>query len=116
MAHARYAVNDVQVCGVTVPRGAVVHAFHASANRDESRWERPDEFDISRPRLTHASFGFGVHLCIGKHLARQESETAVTMLLDLVPGLRLDPDASPDEYRVRGLRLRKPRRVPVRVA
>jgi cytochrome P450 len=113
LGHPRLTVRDIEVCGVPVPEGAVVHAFHASANRDESRWEHPDEFDITRPAKPHSTFGFGVHMCIGKHLARAESIIAVNTFLDLFPDLRLASEATEDDYRIRGLFLRSPARLPV---
>ena len=67
----RYAVDDVQVAGGTVPaRGAVV-AWIGSANRDESLFPDPHRFDITRGGAKRqVAFGFGAHFCIGAPLAR----------------------------------------------
>ena len=67
-----------------------------SANRDDRVFDRPDEFDIHRPPTAHVAFGGGPHFCLGTWVARaQVSEVALPMLLDRLPGLRLDPDRPP---------------------
>ncbi|MEV6173541.1 cytochrome P450 [Streptomyces sp. NPDC051954] len=67
----RYAVDDVDIAGGTIPaRGAVV-AWIGSANRDESQFPDPHTFDITRDNAKRqAAFGFGPHFCIGAPLAR----------------------------------------------
>jgi cytochrome P450 len=67
----RYAVDDVQIGGGTIPaRGAVV-AWIGSANRDASVFPDPHTFDITRDGAKrHGAFGFGPHFCIGAPLAR----------------------------------------------
>ncbi|MFI1735538.1 cytochrome P450 [Streptomyces acidicola] len=67
----RYAVDDVEIAGGTIPaRGAVV-AWIGSANRDPSRFPDPHTFDITRPNAKRqVAFGFGPHFCIGAPLAR----------------------------------------------
>lgn len=66
----RYAVDDVEIGGGTVPaRGAVV-AWIGSANRDESQFPDPHRFDIMRRENRHLAFGYGPHYCIGAPLAR----------------------------------------------
>ncbi|WAX58398.1 cytochrome P450 [Jatrophihabitans cynanchi] len=116
LGHPRWASRDTTVCGVDIPAGSVVHAFHASANRDESRWEHAERYDLRRPRLGNSTFGFGPHTCLGMHLARFEMTAMLAALADAIPRLRLSPRATPDEYRVRGLALRSPRSIPVVVA
>ncbi|MFF3555006.1 cytochrome P450 [Streptomyces tsukubensis] len=67
----RYAVDDVEIAGGTVPaRGAVV-AWIGSANRDATRFPDPHRFDITRSGAKRQiAFGFGPHFCIGAPLAR----------------------------------------------
>ena len=84
----------------------------AAANRDPSRWERPDEFDPGRPIQPHLGFGTGAHICLGSHVARAEIVTAIGALLDRFPDLRLDPDAPAP--RITGMYERGPTSVPVR--
>ena len=62
----RYVLEDADVCGVRVPRGAELGLLFASANRDPAEFERPDEFRLDRPSAElkrHMSFGFGAHFC-----------------------------------------------------
>jgi cytochrome P450 len=51
---------------------------------DPRRWERADEFDISRVVSSHVGFGFGIHQCLGQMVARQEAEVLLRALLPRV--------------------------------
>ena len=102
----RTATQDTEVCGVPIQAGTSIHVCMGAANRDETRWEDPDRFDIMRPRHHHAAFAFGPHTCLGMHLARLETRVALEALMDGLPGLRLDPDAKAPE--VTGLSFRSP--------
>lgn len=108
---ARLAMRDSEVAGVAIPEGAVVSVCLGAANRDESRWERPDDFDIFRDAKTHMAFAYGAHTCLGMHLARMETRVLLNALLDRLPGLRLDADAQ--DVHVTGLGFRAPRTLPV---
>jgi cytochrome P450 len=94
VAFARTATRDTDLCGVPVAAGATVAVIVGSANRDETRWENPDRFDIHRPAKPHIAFAQGAHTCLGMHLATLELETALTVLLERLPGLRRDPSAA----------------------
>jgi cytochrome P450 len=74
--------------GVTLPAGAVVAAVLASANRDGTRFENPDAFNIHRPRVGHATFAFGSHFCAGKWFAKAQMEIMLRVLLDALPNLQ----------------------------
>jgi cytochrome P450 len=76
----------------------------AAANRDDSIWENPHDFNIFRPTTRHVAFGYGTHVCIGQHLARMELTMALNTLLDRLPNLRLDEDKEPPV--IRGITLR----------
>jgi cytochrome P450 len=108
----RLAKKDVEVGGVRIPAGSTVMLMLAAANRDEERYAEPDTFDIFRenPR-PHISFGHGPHACIGTHLARLEMRTALNLLLDRLPNLRLDPAG--DDPHIRGQVFRSPTSLPV---
>ena len=106
----RTCTKDTVVEGVLIPAGSPVHVCMAAANRDPSRWDRPDEFDIHREQKQHLAFAFGPHMCLGMHLARMETTVAINALLDL-PDLRLDPDA--EDVHISGLAFRAPARLPV---
>jgi cytochrome P450 len=108
---ARLAMRDAEVQGVHIPQGAVVSVCLGAANRDDTRWEQPDSFDIFREPKPHMAFAYGAHTCIGMHLARMETRVALTAVLDRLDGLRLDPDAA--DVHVTGLGFRAPRTLPV---
>jgi cytochrome P450 len=82
----------------------------ASANRDGSRYENPNEFDIDRPVLNHMAFGTGQHQCLGMHLARLELRVGLDRILSRLPNLRLDPDGPAPE--IQGLAFRGPVSIP----
>ncbi len=77
----RKATRDVELSGVTIPAGARVIPLMASANRDESQFDNPDEFRIDRDPNRHVGFGMGIHYCLGAPLARLEGEIAINILL-----------------------------------
>jgi cytochrome P450 len=95
---SRYVIADTALGGVEIPAGSVVHIGIGAANRDPSRWERPDEFDITRKMKPSLGFGQGAHICLGMHVARAEMTTAISALLDRLPNLRLDPDAEAPRF------------------
>ncbi|GGS29716.1 putative cytochrome P450 YjiB [Streptomyces humidus] len=88
----RVAACDVELGGVTVPQGARIWALFASANRDERKWERADEFDFRRNPLDHLGFGHGRHHCVGQGVARLELHAVVHALLDSVERIELAGD------------------------
>lgn len=90
---ARFVVRDTELGGVEVPAGSVMHICLAAANRDPSRWDRPDEFDPYRELKPHLGFGHGPHTCLGMHVARAEMTHGIGALLKRFPDLRLDPAA-----------------------
>jgi cytochrome P450 len=102
----RECSEDTVVCDVPVPAGAAMMVCVGSANHDESRWEDPEVYNIHRKRFPAVAFGFGPHVCLGQHLARMEMTTALNMLFDRLPNLRLDPDAPAPH--IGGLMFRSP--------
>ena len=88
-ATERYAREDVTVAGVTIPRGEMVYAVLASANRDERQFPDPDALDITREPNKHLAFGLGTHFCLGAPLARLEGQIAIGTLLRRMPNLRI---------------------------
>ncbi|WP_439674069.1 cytochrome P450 [Embleya sp. MST-111070] len=86
----RYAVDDTEIGGGTIPaRGAVV-AWIGSANRDESQFTDPHQFDVTRRENRHVAFGFGPHYCIGGPLARQTLRIFFEELLGRFGSIELD--------------------------
>ena len=106
----RYAAEETELEGVTLPEGAVIDVCIGSANRDENRWERSEEFDIFRKRLPHISFAAGEHTCMGLHLARMETRVALECLLDRLTDIELVTDDNPHIY---GQPFRSPTALPV---
>ena len=112
MATERYTMEKIEVRGVAIPAGARVYVVIASANRDEQQFERPDEFDITRPNNKHLSFGMGAHYCLGAPLARLEGQIAITALFRHMPKLRLAVPYNEIRWKP-GLILRGVRKLPV---
>ncbi|MGV0794064.1 cytochrome P450 [Mycolicibacterium sp. XJ1819] len=94
----RTALEDTEINGVPIPKGAKVRLVLASAGRDGERFANADKFDLMRDRADvrgHLTFGVGIHSCIGAALARAEIRIALTALFGGLPGLDLDPDEPP---------------------
>ncbi|MFI6638745.1 cytochrome P450 [Streptomyces sp. NPDC050504] len=84
----RWVLDDIEIAGVRVPRGAEVALLFGSANRDGAVFAEPDRLDLTRRENPHISFGAGVHYCIGAALARLELTASMGELLRRAPGLR----------------------------
>jgi cytochrome P450 len=106
----RYAAEETELEGVMLPKGAVIDVAIGSANRDEGRWERSEQFDIFRKRLPHISFAAGEHTCMGLHLARMETRVALEGLLTRLSNIRLVADDNPQIW---GHPFRSPTAIPV---
>jgi aromatic O-demethylase, cytochrome P450 subunit len=101
---------DATVGGVRFPAGTEVAMVLGSANRDETRYVDPDVFDLDRPRQSHASFGYGLHFCLGHFVARQLEQVLLEEMFTRLPNLRPDPDR---EATVQGWAVRAAKRLPV---
>lgn len=90
-----FAKKSFELHGVTIPQGAVVSPSILSANRDETVFEHPNQFNIERTPNKHLAFGKGIHYCLGAPLARLEAKVAFSTLLQQAPNLRLTvPDST----------------------
>ncbi|WP_112467947.1 cytochrome P450 family protein [Streptomyces triticisoli] len=95
----RYALTDLPLPdGQTIAAGEAILASYAAANR-HPHWHgaSADRFDVTRPTKDHLAFGHGVHFCLGAPLARLEVATALRMLFERFPQIRLAVPA--DELR-----------------
>jgi cytochrome P450 len=95
----RQARKDTVFHGFEVPEGSKVFCAIGQANRDATRWSCPHNMDVTREPEHNLAFGSGAHVCAGHILARLEIETALSVLLERVPTLQLDPNAPPPEIR-----------------
>jgi cytochrome P450 len=107
---SRETTAAASLSGRDIPAGAMVSVALGSANRDERHYDDPDRFDLHRRNDDHVAFGFGPHFCAGSFLARLEATTALNLLLDRLPNLRMDPS---EQSTVVGLAFRSPDRLPV---
>jgi len=89
-------IESIELGGEQLKSGTVIAVVYGSANRDETVFDKPDEFNITRSpakevdKLTpNLGFGDGVHRCIGERLARQVTAAAFGALLDLAPTARI---------------------------
>ena len=104
----RQTTADVEVCGTTIPKGALVAAVLSSANRDERRWSDPDRYDIHRKEGPHLAFAAGAHVCLGAWLGRATVRVAVQRLFARLPSLALA-----EEPQIQGFEFRGPTRLDV---
>ena len=102
--------EDVRLGGVLIPAGTEIALVIGSANRDERRFERPDEFDIGRDRQTQAAFGYGPHMCVGHYVARQLAQVSVEELLAPPAGTAPRPRPRAVGARMAGARRQAPSR------
>jgi cytochrome P450 len=106
----RFTVEDAELDGVEIPARSAVDLCIGSANRDQNRWERSEEFDIFREQTPHISFAAGEHTCLGLHLARMETRVAIECLLSRVTNVKLVTEDDPHIY---GQPFRSPTALPV---
>jgi cytochrome P450 len=100
----RWVLEDSEICGVRVPKGAELGLLFGSANHDPAVFERPDRLDIARQENPHLAFGAGIHFCLGAPLARLELEISYSTLLRRLPRMELaaEPRWKP-AYIIRGM-------------
>jgi cytochrome P450 len=106
----RWTTRSVSLHGSTIPESSRVLLLTGSAGRDERMYSEPDRFDIHRSPLSHVSFGYGVHFCLGAALARLEGRIAIEEVLERFPKWQVDESGV---ERVHTSTVRGYRRVPV---
>jgi cytochrome P450 len=80
--------HELDSCPVTA--GEAIMVMPGAANRDERRFDRPDEFLVDRPNVRdHVAFGRGIHACPGGSLARAEARISLNRLLDRLGDIRI---------------------------
>lgn len=118
----RTALDDIEIAGTTIPKGARIVLVLAAGSRDPEHVRDPDRFDpdrfdpdrfgLARDTDQHLGFGGGIHYCFGAPLARLEAQTALTELAHRLVNPRLVVDPPP--YRTNAV-LRGPRHLPVAI-
>ena len=111
-ATVRRTTRATELAGVAIPQGVVVVPLIASANRDESVFDQADEFVIDRQPNPHFAFGYGIHNCLGAHLARLEGRVAVTSMVNALDGIAISESADRTQFN----RLGGPATLPVRIS
>jgi cytochrome P450 family 142 subfamily A polypeptide 1 len=91
----RTATETHELHGQTIERGDELLLMYGSANRDETVFDDPETFDVTRTHNNHVAFGFGTHFCLGASLARLEIRVMFEELLRRIPDWRLAPGAEP---------------------
>ncbi|MER6082305.1 cytochrome P450 [Streptomyces sp. NPDC001833] len=97
---SRYAAEDLELAGVSIPRGSMVVVALGAAGRDapQAADDDPSVLDVTRPGARHLAFGHGIHYCLGAPLARLETTLALRILLARVPELELAVPADSLEW------------------
>ncbi|MEV0649920.1 cytochrome P450 [Phytomonospora sp. NPDC050363] len=85
----RYAVEDIQVGGVVIPKGDPIIFAFAGHGRDPGVHADPDTWNPDRDTMDHTAFGHGIHFCIGAPLARLEAQIAASAFFERFPGASL---------------------------
>ncbi|WP_369224050.1 cytochrome P450 [Streptomyces sp. R39] len=100
----RWVLDEIEIDGTTIPRGAEIAMLFGSANHDPEVFRRPEDLDLTRRDNPHISFSAGIHYCIGAPLARIELAASMTALLERAPTLSLaaEPRRKPN-FVIRGL-------------
>ena len=111
-ATVRRTTRATELSGVAIPEGVIVVPLFASANRDESVFDQADEFVIDRDPNPHLAFGYGIHNCLGAHLARLEGRIAVAGMVDALDRIEISETADRAQFD----RLGGPATLPVRIA
>lgn len=94
---ARITTQDVEIRGITIPKGAQVLMHYTAANRDEDVFADAHSFDVTRDPNPHISFGWGPHLCLGASLARLELKSIYTEMFNRLDDFAFaDADFTPE--------------------
>jgi cytochrome P450 len=110
----RMARHDIEFHGVHLKQGSRIFGLLASANADPARFLDPERLDIKRPDVRHAGYGGGMHLCLGMHLARVETEVALGRMLVRWPAMALAIPADDVRWLPRP-GMRGPQQLPMRI-
>ena len=86
----RATTKEVEFGGTRLPKDAMLCLLFASANEDETTFDRTREFDMERKNLNrNMTFGMGIHMCVGMHLARMEVKVAAQEVAKKLTNIKL---------------------------
>jgi cytochrome P450 len=88
-ASQRIALEDIEIAGTRIPKGAWVHISLGAAGHDPAAFQNPDSLNLTRSANRHLAFGYGAHFCLGAPLARLEGQIAIASLSARFPRLTL---------------------------
>jgi cytochrome P450 len=88
----RRATQDVEIGGVRIKAGDWIQIIHALASLDPEEFSNPDTVDFDRKSNRHFGFAYGIHFCVGAHLARREMQIAMQEWLNRIPTFHLVND------------------------
>lgn len=96
----RTAAEAMDLYGTPVPKGAKIVLWFASANRDEAKFDRPEQLVVDRKSNPHLGFGMGPHFCVGAHLARLETRLFLNAMFDAVTRFEVlvEPERLPSNW------------------
>jgi cytochrome P450 len=90
----RFAVEDIHLDGVTIPKGDPILVNYAALGRDPAlHGDSAATFDVTRQNKEHLSFGHGAHYCLGAGIARMVAKTGLSALFEHFPDMSLAVDA-----------------------
>jgi cytochrome P450 len=92
----RIATRDVEIEGITIPKGERCGLMFAAANRDPRKWESPNRFDVTRDNRLHLGWGYGVHACVGRVLAGLEADALLGAVAEHID--RFEPAGEPEPW------------------
>jgi cytochrome P450 len=114
-AMIRIAMEDMEISGMPIPKGSMVHVSLGAAAHDPAAFPEPDRLDITRENNRHVAFGHGIHFCLGAPLARLEGQIAFGSLLSAFPRLALACPPEELKWRHNGGIVRGLEALPVRL-
>ncbi|MEM9620363.1 MAG: cytochrome P450 [Pseudomonadota bacterium] len=88
----RTTARDLQIGDTPIPANTKILLHYGAGNRDPAVFTQPHVFDVNRPRKNILSFGLGIHVCLGRELARLEAQAALEVLARRFPNLQLEGD------------------------
>ncbi len=86
---SRIAKEEIEICGVRIPRRQPLLCMLGAANRDPKQFKDPDILNLKRLNNQHLAFSAGPHFCIGSQLARLEGQVAILGIIQRFPKMRL---------------------------